>query len=222
MLLVVALAAFVVALFAWAAAKITKASQPRVRRMVIGNINRKFFRRRIRRVYLAPLLIERMFHAMGFTRAPLGGVQFCNVGEGTHELGIKSYLGDAATTSRYLFYEQGVTSNDYVKVAAGTNEPLGHSDDLVDASAPDIAISVKLLGCVKGTQRAISDGTVTNNTRICVIKDGTGRATCPAGGAGTFWIVGKAIVPTDNDAGGPVAAGDTFEFVPCFPVSKAY
>jgi hypothetical protein len=221
MLIIVTLVAFVVALFAWAAAKFTKATKP-VRRQVIGNINRKFFRRHISRVYLAPLLFERMLHLMGFTRAPLGAVQFCNTGEGTHGDGIKSYLPDAATTLRYLFYEQGVTTKDYCKLALGVNEPLGHSDDLADANALDLAIAIKLLGCVKGTQRAVSDGTVTNNTRICVATDGTGRATCPAGGAGTFWIVGKAIVPTDNDAGGPVAAGDTFEFVPCFPVSKAY
>jgi len=148
--------------------------------------------------------------------------QFCNVGEGTHEHGRKSYLPDAATTLRYLFYEQGVTSNDYCKLAAGTNEPLGPSDDLADTNALDVPITVKLLGGFAGTTRAVSDGTVTNNTRICVSKDGTGRATCPAPSAGTYWVVGKAIVPTDDDGGGTVAAGDNFEFVPCFPVQKTY
>lgn len=179
-----------------------------------------------RQACLLPLLIGKIFgetpKTAGGTPALPGGVQFANAGEGTHEHGKKSYLPVAATTVRYLFYEQGATTNDYCQLAQGTNEPLGPSDDLADTNALDVPIPVKLLGAFTGTTRAVSDGTVTNNTRICVSKDGTGRATCPLSGAGAYWVVGKAIVPTDDDGGGTVVAGDNFEFIPCFPVQKTY
>ncbi len=171
-----------------------------------------------RKRHLIPLLWHRTFNI----QHPTSNIQFCNVGEGTHEHGRKSYLPVAATTVRYLFYEQGATTNDYCQLAQGVNEPLGPSDDLADANALDVAISLKLLGAFVGTTRAVSDGTVTNGARICVAADGTGRATVPQAGAGNRWLVGKAVVPGDDDAGGPVAAGDTFEFIPCFPVQKTY
>ncbi len=202
LLIIIVILAVAVALFAWAAVTNQNAS----------------LRKYLARVWLKHHLISLLF------RQPdsFGGTQFCNVGTGTHEKGHKSYIADAATAARYLFYEQGVTSNDYCKLALGVNEPFGPSDDLADANALDIPIAIKLLGAFHGTTRAISDGSVTNNTRIAVSKDGTGRAICPAGGAGNYWVVGKAIVPSDNDAGGPVAANDDFEFVPCFPVKVAY
>ncbi len=215
LLLILALVAVAVTLFAWAAVKLPNAYKPRRGR-------------RLTKVYFLPLVWEKIRRAgspaprqAGMPDAT-GGIQFCNVGEGTHEHGRKSYLGDAATTVRYLLYEQGVTTNDYCKLAAGANQPLGPSDDLVDANALDIPITVKLLGAFMGTSRAVSDGTVTNGTLICVSKDGTGRATCPAGGAGICWVVGRAVIPSDDDAGGPVVANDDFEFIPCFPFQKTY
>ena len=177
----------------------------------------------LRKLWQKRHLMPLVWHKSGSRGArPSEGIQFCNVGEGTHEHGKKSYLPVAATTVRYLFYEQGATTNDYCQLAQGTNEPLGPSDDLADTNALDIPITVKLLGAFAGTSRAVSDGTVTNNTRVCVSKDGTGRATCPAPSAGTYWVVGKAVVPTDDDSGGPVTAGDSFEFIPCFPFQKTY
>ena len=144
-------------------------------------------------------------------------VQFANTGEGVHEHGIKSYTADAATATRYLVYEQGSTADNCV-VASGTNEPLGPSDDLADTNALDVQIGIKLLGAYKGTTRMISDGTVTNGKRVAVLKDGTGRVTCPAPSAGTFWVVGKAVIPTDAN----IVAGDTFEVIPFPPLSVAY
>ena len=203
LLLILALLAVAVTLLAWAAANSQNA-------FIRESNNSRRWRWKSRR--LPPLPFD----------PPAILPQFCNVGEGTHEHGRKSYLGDAATTVRYLLYEQGVTTNDYCKLAAGANQPLGPSDDLVDANALDIPITVKLLGAFAGTSRAVSDGTVTNSTLICVSKDGTGRATCPAGGAGTYWVVGRAVIPSDDDAGGPVVANDDFEFIPCFPFQKTY
>ena len=160
---------------------------------------------------LLPLLFGRY-------RQPLaGGVQFANSGEGTHREGIKSYTPDAATTARYLCYEQGSTA-DNCRLAAGVNEPLGFSDDLADANALDLQIAIKLISAFTGTTRGISDGTVTNGVRVCVSKDGTGRLTVPGSGAGTFWVVGKAIIPTDAN----IAAGDAFEVIPLGPQQVTY
>lgn len=211
-LFILALFALVAVLFfAWTAAiKNAKQSAIRPRR-------HKGARRHWRAFYLAPLMIDRVAWWFGFSRAPRGGVLFANIAEGTHEHGVKSYIPDAGATSRYLFYEIGSTA-DNCRIAAGVNEPLGVSEDQADANNLDLPIAIKLLNASKGTQRAISDGTVTNGTRICVLKDGTGRATCPAGGAGTFWMVGRAIIPSDA----VVVAGDPFEFIPYQPVSTAY
>ena len=218
--LIVALVAAVVALCAWASAKIQNAP---TRRPKIGNANRKFFRRHVRKVWLAPLFIERFFAWLGFVPTPrgtvqlTGNIQFANSGEGTHEHGIKSYIPDAATNSRYLLYQVGSTA-DNVAVAAGVNEPLGPSDDLADSSVLDVAIAIKLLGAFKGTTRMISDGTVTNGARVCASKANPGQITVPGVGAGNFWVVGKAVVPTDSN----IAAGDAVEVIPFQPVLTAY
>jgi hypothetical protein len=212
-----AIIAVVVALFAWAAAKLKYAWQAANRQRAGTIIGRWRVLMVLLSLWTSDLLERLRLKPLGRPTLP----QFCNVGEGTHEHGKISMVSDTATTLRYLFYEASATANECTP-ALGTNEPLGPSDDLADTNALDIPITIKLLDAFVGTARAVSDGTVTNNTRICVAKDSTSRATCPAGGAGTFWVVGKAIVPTDNDAGGPVTAGDVFEFIPCFPIQKTY
>ncbi len=213
--ILVAFIAVALALIVWAFAK-SQNTNPH-RRQKIGNINRSFFRRHMRKVYLAPLFVEKFAAWLGLVREPVGSVQFANVGEGVHEHGIKSYIPDAATASRYYLYQVGSTA-DNVAVAAGTNEPLGPSDDLADSAALDLAIGIKLLGAYKGTTRMISDGTVTNGARVCASKANPGQITVPGGGAGTFWVVGKAIVPTDAN----IAAGDPVEVIPFQPVQVAY
>jgi hypothetical protein len=219
MSVIVALLAVVVALFAWAMAKVKNALRATGRQRSGTIISKWRMLMLLLGVWLGNLLLRLRLRPLPESRSPLP--QFCNVGSGSHEHGKISMVSDTATTLRYLFYEQSGTSNECTP-ALGTNEPLGLSDDLADTNALDVPIAIKLLGGCVGTTRAISDGSVTNNTRICVAKDGTSRAICPAAAAGTFWVVGKAIVPSDNDAGGPVVAGDDFEFIPCFPFQKTY
>ena len=214
-LFVIALVAFTFALLKRAIA--THQSERRARRPRIGNINRTFFRQHMRKVYLMPLLVERFAAWLGLSREPSGGIQFANVGEGTHEKGHKTYLADAATTSRYLIYEQGSTA-DNCKLALGTNEPLGVSDDQPLTNYLDEGIAIKLFGATVGTTRMISDGTVTNGSRVALLKDGTGRVTVPGGGAGNFRVVGKAIIPSDAN----ITAGEPIEVIPFQPVLTAY
>lgn len=200
MLVIVALfCAVVVALFAWAVTK-SKNARKAVRRM------RRMFQ-------LLPLLFT------GWGRAMRTGDRcFANIGEGTHEHGLKSYIPDAGTNSRYLLYEIGSVA-DNCRVAAGVNEPLGPSDDQADANNLDLPIAIKLLGAVKGTLRMTTDGTCVNGGRVAVKLDGSGYVTdITAAAAGhTYWVVGKAIIPTDA----VVVAGDPIEVVPFTPYTVA-
>ena len=74
----VALVAVALAQIVWAFVK-SKNTSP-VRRAKIGNINRTFFRRHMRKVYLAPLFVEKFAAWLGIVREPVGTVQFANSG----------------------------------------------------------------------------------------------------------------------------------------------
>ena len=199
MFLVVALVAVVVAMFALAVATIQKANQPG-RRPVVGNANRKFFRAHFRRIHLAPLVIARVAHLMGFTRRfPAGSVMFANIGEGTFEHGVKTYIADAATAGRYLLYKKG-TDVDHCAIAGLNDVTLGVSNDQAEAGMP---IAIQLFGAAKGTLRVQTDGTIADGDYV---KSGAvGQATkATTGDAGIFGI---AIISTDASS----AAGDTIQ-----------
>ena len=208
--LVVALVAVVVAMFALAVATIQKANQ-RGGLPAIGNANRRFSRRHARKIWLTPLAIERVFYLMGFQRkAPTGSVMFANIGEGTFEHGVKTYVADAATSGRYLLYKTG-TDADHVAIAGLNDVTLGVSNDQAEAGMP---IAIHLFGGAKGTLRVQTDGTIANGDYI---KSGAaGQATkATTGDAGIF---GKAVIGTDASS----AAGDTITFVHTVPSKLAF
>ena len=192
--IIVALCAFAIALFAWASAKLQNARPPR--RRIIGNANRQFFRRHVRRLYLAPLLIQRMLHLAGFTPAPRGGIQFANIGEGQASRGVKTYIPDAVTTARYLLYKIGSTADNVALCGAG-DVPLGNSDDMVvDTSVP---IAINLFGVTPGTLKVVTDGTIANGNYVTT--GANGQATLAVT---TNVVFGRAIIGTDTTA----VAGD--------------
>jgi len=208
--LVVALVAVVVAMFALAVAAIQKARQPH-RRQVIGNANRKFFRSHMRKVYLAPLLIQRMFGILLDTpKMSAGSACFANIGEGTFEHGVKTYIADAATASRYLLYKKG-TDVDHSAIAGLNDVVLGPSNDQAEAGMP---IAIQLLGAAKGTLRVQTDGTIADGDYV---KSGAvGQATkATTGDAGIFGI---AVIGTDASS----AAGDTIQVRHTLPSKLAF
>lgn len=210
LLIVVAFIAVVVAMFALAVTKFQKANQPR-RRQVIGNANRKFFRSHMRKIWLAPLAIERVLYLMGLQRtAPTGSVMFANIGEGTFETGVRSYLPDAATASRYLIYKIG-SDADHVAVAGLNDVSIGVSNDQADVGVP---IAIQLFGAKPGLLRVVTDGTIANGNYV---KAGAnGQATLAASGdAGIF---GKALFGTDTSAN----AGDVISIVHDLPSKVAF
>ncbi len=141
----------------------------------------------------------------GFRRSQTAAtVQFANIGEGTYSDGRKSYIPDAATTSRYLLYKKG-TDVDHCAITGAGDTPLGPSDDQADAG---VAISINLLGAVKGTVRVVTDGTV--NDGDFVKAGATGKVTQAVSTNRTFGI---AIIPTDCSK----ADGDVITIIPMAP-----
>ena len=188
LLIVVAVIAVVVALFAWAAAP---------------TLRRKFKRT----LQLLPLVFGHWDRVMR-----TGDRCFANIGEGTHEDGIKSYIPDAGTNSRYLMYKIGSTADNCALTGAG-DIPLGSSDDQADANNLDLPIAIKLFGAVKGTTRIITDGTLVNGSKVTTGANGQGTAAVT-----TNLVVGVAIIPSDT----VVVAGDPVEMIPCLPLKAPF
>ncbi len=152
-------------------------------------------------------MVERLKWWFGFSRAPRGGVQFANIGEGTFEHGLKSYIPDSGTASRYLMYKIGSTADNCVVCGAG-DTPLGSSDDLADANNLDLPITIKLFGSIHGTTRVVTDGTVANGNYVKCAANG--QVTVANNGD---VVIGKAIFGSDTSAN----AGDTITVVPILP-----
>ena len=201
LLILLAILALSFALFAWA----TGSNQNATRRARIGNASRKFSRAHFRQFYLAPLLFQRVKWWFGGTAPKSGGIQFANIGEGTYHNGVKSYLPDATTTSRYLCYKIGATSADYVAVCGAGDVPLGTSDDQADSGVP---IAIKLFGVKPGTLRVVTDGSIGNGDHVkCAASGQVTKA------SSTDVSFGIAIIGTDASA----AAGDTIAIIHAVP-----
>jgi hypothetical protein len=137
--------------------------------------------------------------------APAAGVQFANIGEGINETGVRSYLPDATTSSRYLLYKIG-TDGDHCAITGAGETPLGSSDDQADSTTTPIALN--LFGAVRGTVRVVTDGTVSNGNRV---KCGaTGKVTAASTTDVSFGI---AIIGTDTSS----ADGDVITIIPMVP-----
>lgn len=202
MLLGIAILALLAVFFA-----LTPMVQPNAnrRRLKIGNINRAFHRRHVRKIYLAPLFIQRVLSFLPGRPIAHGEVQFANVSDGIAPNGVKVFIPDAVTTSRYLLYKKG-SDVDHVAITTTGDTPIGSSDDQVDDVTVPLAINV--FGAVKGTVRVISDGTVADGNYV---KCGTnGRVTVAVT---TDVVVGKALLGTDRTA----AAGEPIEIIPILP-----
>lgn len=161
-------------------------------------------------VQLLALLAVDKLTGRAFRRSQ--GIGFANIGEGTHEHGIKSYIPDAGTNSRYLLYKIG-SDADHCAVCGAGDTPLGPSEDQADTNNLDLPIAIKLVGAVKGTVLMITDGTVVNGNRVKAAANG--QVTPAATGDVSFGI---AILPTDNVA----AAGDPIEVIPAIPAKYAF
>jgi hypothetical protein len=148
-------------------------------------------------------------------------VHFANIGEGTRESGHISLLGDATsnsgagplTTSRYLLVKFSTDGNHFTNCGSG-DTPLGIAQDVWDANNTDVPVNIAICGAAPGTQRVVTDGTVTNGAPV--MCGANGQATlATTGSAGIF---GRACFSSDTTAN----AGDIITVVTCPPFKYAF
>lgn len=146
--------------------------------------------------------------ALAFRRAEGIGraqAQFCNIGEGTFDTGVRSYLPDATQTSRYLCYKIGSTSDNIAVCGAG-DVPIGSCDDQPDSTTTPVAINI--FGVKAGLVRVITDGTIANGDHVkCAANGQVTKAST------TDVSFGIALFGTDTSS----AAGDTITIAHCVP-----
>jgi hypothetical protein len=169
----------------------------------------KGFRRHWRKVYLLPIGIHRLTGWLPGARMH-PRIQFANIGEGTYGHGKRSYLPDAATTSRYLLYKRG-TDADHCAICGAADDPLGPSDD--QAGSDGVPITINLLGAGHSTLRVVTDGTIADGDYV---KCGaTGKVTKAST---TDLSFGRALISTDSSR----ADGDTITIIPMVPAKYVF
>jgi hypothetical protein len=153
--------------------------------------------------------------------------QFANVGEGTRESGHDSLIFDAGgatanaaalaanTTSkgRYLLYKKS-TDADHITVCGLNDVSVGICQDAYDANNADVPVNVALHGCAPGTQRVVTDGTITDGIPIKAGANGQATA-ATTGDAGIF---GRAYLRVDTTAN----AGDVITCVTEVPSKMSF
>lgn len=95
---------------------------------------------------------------------------------------------------------------------AGTN-PFAVVDDQTpstDSAPSDYPLTIDILGMCEDTKRGIAAGVIAIDNLVYPVAGGT-LASLATAAAGTYYVVGKAIVGTTT------GANDQIEFVPCFP-----
>lgn len=134
------------------------------------------------------------------------GVQcFANVGsEGQHLTGNITKRTDAAIATRYLLGKIG-TDIGHVAVAGAADIPYGVITD--EAGAAEDPVNVFLLGAGKGTTKMIASAAITAGALL--EPAASGKVATKGGGAGSHYVVGRAL-----DAA--AADGDVIEVVPLF------
>lgn len=219
LLLIIALVAVVVALFAWAVAKFQNASKPR---RVVGNAARSFHRRHIverrklqRYRKLLPverfaLWLERMF-------APPGAIGLANELGTMNEHGIENLALDPASVnapvaSRYLLYKRGATGKQYCDLAGAGDYPLGPSSDSPYATG-DI-VNIRRLGAKPGLEIGIgvANKACTIDNLVVGVAGGKIQDLTTVTTNAAFWVVGRAAQTI-------AATNSTMEigYVPCTP-----
>lgn len=133
-----------------------------------------------------------------------------NIAEGTHADGNITLKADAAMAVRHLLVKEGSDINHVAVCTAQTDRPIGVVND--EADAAEDFVNVQLFGAVKGTILMVAGAAITAGDEVTASSDGDYDGyvtTAPTSGAGTYYIVGRAM----NAA---TAAGDLVEVQPYF------
>lgn len=134
----------------------------------------------------------------------------CNIAEGVHGDGCVAKLTDAAIALRNVLVKIGSDISHVAVTTAGTEIPLGVVND--EASAAEENVNVILLGQKQGTVLMVASTVITAGDLLQAAANGK-VAPVGTGGAGTYYIVGRAL----NAA---AADGDLVEVAHCVPVQR--
>jgi hypothetical protein len=129
-------------------------------------------------------------------------VGLANIGEGRHTTGNITKLTDAAITERYRLAKVGSDAN-HVAVAGAADLPIGVITD--EAAAAEAEVNVFLLGGGQGTILMVASGSISQYDYLEPAANG--RVQTKGGGAGTHYVVGRALNAASS-------AGDLVEVDP--------
>jgi hypothetical protein len=128
-------------------------------------------------------------------------VYLANIAEGTHDGNITKQT-DAVITERFLLAKIGSTAA-RVDICGAADTPIGVIND--EAAAIGDNINVKLLGSSRTTLRMVASAAIAQGALI--EPAASGRVQTKGVGAGTHWVVGRALDAAAN-------AGDVIEVDP--------
>jgi hypothetical protein len=134
--------------------------------------------------------------------------QFANINSGTSETGNKTFLTDAALTTRHLMVTVGSDGN-HIAVTGVSSVPLGVVND--EAAAAEELVNVQLLGAKAGTALVVAAEQLVVGDLL--VPGATGKVRKLPTANGTYHIIGRAV---------SAAAGDlsVCEAVLTFPVQR--
>ncbi len=131
---------------------------------------------------------------------------FANIAEGTHT-GLITRKATAAISDAYLIMKLGADA-EHVAVSGVADIPLGIAED--EAEAAEDVLTIALLGSSATTQLVLAGTSISAGDYI--VSDANGKARPLPAGAGTYYIIGRAI----RDA----SSGALCEMDPCLPVQR--
>jgi hypothetical protein len=117
----------------------------------------------------------------------LGAPSCIEVNTTTLGTGRRSYLADAAITTRHLLGKVGSDAQHIALVSAAANMPVGV---IQDEPAAEGSASVALLGAAPGTILMVSGEAIADQAEV--YSKGDGKIMDEPTTAGTYWKVGRA------------------------------
>lgn len=124
---------------------------------------------------------------------------------GTFAGGLRTFLADAAITTRYKLVKKGSDAEHIAIMAATSDEPIGVCVD--EPSAAEQPATVEMLGVSARTVPVVAGGAITDGADL--YGTSTGAVVVKPTAAGTYWQVGSAI--------GAWSTGESFTMVPRKP-----
>lgn len=136
--------------------------------------------------------------AVGYLLLPIAKPRrfsVANIAEGVHDNGRVTYKADAVVATRWLLAKRGASA-DAVDICGAANVPIAQYTDEVKAIGDKV--DVRLLGgSAKGTTLMVASAAIAQDAWIEPAANG--KVATLGGGAGTHYVVGRAITAAAAD-----------------------